>query len=152
MVGSEAVGWSMGVDATDNALCVAAAEGGLVFALADRAGLNSCVLFFLDRPGPGVERADAFALRAGLTGDDSRERIGELAVDETRLDCNFFVAGGIEDIDESRMDLGAFTDICSPLLSTCTGSAVSCAPTMGVKILSSMVAPWQWQSQSQSQS
>lgn len=41
MIGSEAAGCKIGVDATDNALCVAAAEGGLVLELAERAGLTS---------------------------------------------------------------------------------------------------------------
>ena len=98
----------MGVDATDRALCVAAAEGGLVFVLAERAGLTSWVLFFLERPGPGVERVDEFAFRCGRTGDDSRETIGEFAAEVTRLVCSFFAAaaagGGIEEVDDDEDD------------------------------------------------
>lgn len=122
----------MGVDATDKALCVAAADGGLVFALAERAGLSSWVLFFLDRPGPGVERVDVFGFGGGRTGDDSRDTIGEFAAEVTRLVCNFFAAGGIEDVDADDSRMG---------LRLSTGSAVSWVerPVMGAKDLSSMV-------------
>src|SRR5450756_16116 len=57
-VESEEAGWRVGMEAADNALCWAAAEGGFVFVLAARDGLTSWVLFFLDRPGPVVERAE----------------------------------------------------------------------------------------------
>jgi hypothetical protein len=48
-------GWRVGIGAADNALGVAAAEGGFVLALANRDGLTSCTLFFLDRPAPCAE-------------------------------------------------------------------------------------------------
>lgn len=54
--GSESAGCSLGVFTADNALWVAAAEGGLAGVLFDREGLRSCVLSFLDLPGPAVER------------------------------------------------------------------------------------------------
>lgn len=56
IVGPDSTGCSLGVCAIDNALLVAAAEGGLAGVLFGREGLRSCVLLFLDLPGPAVER------------------------------------------------------------------------------------------------
>jgi hypothetical protein len=112
-----------------------------VLVLVERDGLTSCALFFLDRPGPVVERAEAVVLRDGLLGDDSREGLGEFAADGVRFGSNFFV-GGFEDVEVSRAGLDAFAAVCSlpgaAVISV--GSAVSCvAPDMGVKGLSSMM-------------
>jgi hypothetical protein len=73
----------------------------------------------------------------GLTGDESREGLGEFAADDARLVGNFFV-----DVDESRTGLdvveGAWSLAVTAVVSL--GSAVSCvAPVMEVKGLSSMV-------------
>lgn len=129
------------MDAADNALCWAAAEGGFVLVLVERDGLTSCVLFFLDRPGPAVERAEAVVLREGLFGDDSREGFGEFAAEGVRFGSNFFV-GGTEDVEVSRAGLDVFAAVSSlpgaAVISV--GSAVSCvAPDMVVKGLSSMM-------------
>jgi hypothetical protein len=83
---------------------VAAADGGLVVVLADRGGLMSCVLFFLDRPGPAVERAEVFDLGCGRIGEDSLDGIGEFAADVFRFGWNFFVVT-MEDVDNSRTGL-----------------------------------------------
>jgi hypothetical protein len=83
---------------------VAAADGGLVVVLADRGGLMSCVLFFLDRPGPAVERAEVFDLGCGRIGEDSLDGIGEFAADGFRFGWNFFVVT-MEDVDNSRTGL-----------------------------------------------
>jgi hypothetical protein len=80
---------------------VAAADGGLVVVLADRDGLMSCVLFFLDLPGPVVERAEVFDLGGGRTGEVSLDGIGEFAADVFRFGWSFFVVV-IEDVDDSR--------------------------------------------------
>lgn len=85
IVESDVTGCKFGVVAADNALWVAAADGGLVVVLVDREGLRSCVLFFLDLPGPAVERLDVFDLFCGLIGDDSLEGTGELAADVFRF-------------------------------------------------------------------
>jgi hypothetical protein len=133
------------MDAADNALCWAAAEGGFVFVPVERDGLTSCVLFFLDRPGPGVERAETVVLRDGLFGDDSREGFGEFAAEGVRFGSNFFV-GGTEDVEVSRAGLDVFAAVCSlpgaAVISV--GSVVSCVvPDMGAKGgLRSMMDGW----------
>jgi hypothetical protein len=148
MVESEEAGWRVGIEAADNALCWAAAEGGFVLALAERDGLTSWVLFFRDRPGPVVERVEVAVLRDGRLGDDSLDGLGEFAADGVRFGSSFFV-GGMEDVEVSRAGFDVFT----PAAAGCslaggavmsTGSAVSwVAPAMGVKGLSSMtVAVW----------
>jgi hypothetical protein len=109
---SEEAGWRVGIEAADNALCWAAAEGGFVLVLVARDGLTSWELFFLDRPGPVVERADEPVLRAGRLGDDSLEGLGELAADGVRFGSSFFV-GGNEDVDVSRASFDVLADICS---------------------------------------
>jgi hypothetical protein len=103
IVGSEVAGCKDGIDAADSARRVAAAEGGLVFVLAERDGLTSCELFFLDRLGPVADRAVVvvFDLSDGRTGEDSREGFGELVADVARVVCNLFVASR-EEVDESR--------------------------------------------------
>jgi hypothetical protein len=145
IVVSEAAGWRAGMDAADNALCWAAADGGFVLVLAERDGLTSWVLFFLDRPGPVVERAEVLDLSDGLLGDDSREGFGEFAADGVRFGSNFFV-GGTEDVDVSREGLDVLAAVCSlPGAAVVSmGSAVSIvAPDMGVKGMSSMmIAVW----------
>jgi hypothetical protein len=145
IVASEEAGWRVGIEAADNALCWAAAEGGFVLVLAERDGLRSWVLFFLDRPGPAVERAEVPVLSAGRFGDDSLEGLGELAVDGVRFGSNFFV-GGIEDVDVSRAGFELLAAVWSPAGAAVmsTGSAVCCvAPEIGVKDLSSMMeAVW----------
>jgi hypothetical protein len=71
--------------------------------LGERDGLTSCALFFLDRPGP-EGRAEPTGFAVGLTGDDSREGIGEFVVDGARLGRAFFVCCcGIEEVDDSRL-------------------------------------------------
>lgn len=85
MFGSDAAGCSGGMDAVDSALCVAAAEGGCVVVLAERAGLTSFELFFLDRPGPAEERDEALVLSGGRIGDDSRDGKGEFAAEVVAL-------------------------------------------------------------------
>jgi hypothetical protein len=76
-------------------------------------------------------------LSVGLTGDESREGLGEFAAGDARLVGNFFV-----EVDESRTGLDVVEGACS-LAATAVvslGSAVSCvAPVMEVKGLSSMV-------------
>jgi hypothetical protein len=101
MVGSDATGCRAGVDATDNARCVAAAEGGFVPAVAARDGLTSCTLFFLDRPGPVDLAEEELAFSGGLTGDDSLEGDGELVADAARFGRVFFVVV-TDEVDESR--------------------------------------------------
>jgi hypothetical protein len=76
-------------------------------------------------------------LSVGLTGEESREGLGEFAADDARLVGNFFV-----DVDESRTGLDVVEGACSLAATTVVslGSAVSCvAPVMEVKGLSSMV-------------
>lgn len=128
------------MEAADNALCWAAAEGGFVFVLAERDGLRSWVLFFLDRPGPVVERAEVLVLSDGRLGDDSLDGLGELAAEGVRFGSNFFVGG----IEVSRAGFDVLATVCSlaggavPL----TASTVCwVAPVMGAKCLSSM-AVW----------
>ena len=103
MMGSEETGFKVGIAAADNAFCVAAAEVGFVVALAVRDGLTSCVLFFLDRLGP-VALAEVLDFCGGLTGDGSREGIGEFVADMDRLGSGFFVVG-IEDVVVARVVL-----------------------------------------------
>lgn len=135
IVESEAVGCRGGIDAADNARWVAAAEGGFGVEVVERAGLTSCELFFLDRPGPFDVRPEVVDFRVGLFGDASREAAGEFAADFACFVCSFFVAGS-EDVDELRVGLEAF-DVCSVMS---TGSAVSFAvPENELKDLSSMV-------------
>lgn len=102
------------MDAADNALWVAAAEGGFVIVLEDREGLTSCELFFRGRPGPagrfGFEVVD---LMFGRTGEDSREGIGEFVADGARFGCSFFVVR-VDDVEESRWPgLGVVERFCS---------------------------------------
>jgi hypothetical protein len=76
-------------------------------------------------------------LSVGLTGEESREGLGELVADDARLVGNFFV-----DVDESRSGLDVVEGACSLAVTAVVslGSAVSCvAPVMEVKGLSSMV-------------
>lgn len=87
--GSNTAGCNLGIEAADSARCCAAAEGGFVFALADRDGLTSLALFFLERPGP-ADRA-VTDLSEGRTGDDSLEGSGELFAEVARLACSLFV-------------------------------------------------------------
>jgi hypothetical protein len=149
IVDSDAAGWRVGMDAADNALFWAAAEGGFVLVLvAERDGLTSWELFFLDRPGPVVERAEVVLFSDGLLGDDSREGLGEFAADGVRFGSNFFV-GGTEDVDVSRTGLDVLAAVSSPAGAAVVsmGSAVSVgsfvAPDMGWEALSSMVvAVW----------
>ena len=146
IVESDEAGWRVGIEAADSALCWAAAEGGFVLVLAERDGLTSWVLFFLDRPGPVVERAEVPVLSDGRLGDDSRDGLGELAADGVRVGSNFFV-GGIEDVEVSRADLEIFAAAVCSLggdVVMSAGSAVSwVAPAIGWKGLSSiMVAVW----------
>jgi hypothetical protein len=132
------------MDAADNALCWAATEGGFVLVLAERDGLTSCVLFFLDRPGPVVERAEVLLFSDSLLGDDSREGLGEFDADGVRFGSDFFV-GGTDDVDVSRADLNVLAAVCSLAGAAVVsmGSAVSLvsfvALESGVKVLSSMV-------------
>lgn len=123
---SKEVGCKAGVVAADSALCWAAADGGFVLVLAERTGLTSWLLFFLDRLEP-VERADVPVLRAGRLGDDSLEGLGELAADGVRLGSSFFV-GGIEEVDVSRASFDVLTGVCSlagvAVAATLTGSVV----------------------------
>jgi hypothetical protein len=100
-VESDTAGYKLGVVAADSALCVAAAEGGLAVVLADREGLRSGVLFFLDLPGPAVERLEVFDLTCGLIGEDSLEGTGELAADVFRFGWKFFVVA-TDEFDDSR--------------------------------------------------
>jgi len=136
-VGSEAAGCSLGIAAVESALCCAAAEGGLI---AERAGLTSFALFFLDLPGPDVR--GIMDLSEGLTGDDSREGKGEFVADVARFDWSLFV-DGTEDVD--GIDAGAGADslafeVVAGVVES-IGSAVSCAVSeMDRKSLSSMVA------------
>ena len=74
--------------------------------MAGRDGLVSCVLFFLDRPGPAVEREEGFALGCGRIGEDSLEGMGEFAADVFRFGWSFFVAL-VEGVDSSRVGLAA---------------------------------------------
>lgn len=109
--------------------------------LAERDGLTSWWLFFLDRLGPVADRAAVVDLRVGLTGDGSREGLGEFAADAARLVCNFFVAGR-EEVVESRTV--AFEDMETgwslPTVEVLAGSADSWVTLeMGV-FLSSIVA------------
>jgi hypothetical protein len=123
IVVSKETGCKVGVVAADSALCWAAADGGFVLVLAERTGLTSWLLFFLDRLEP-VERADVPVLRAGRFGDDSLEGLGELAADGVRLGGSFFV-GAIEDVDVSRAGFDVLTGVCSlaGVAVTLTGSA-----------------------------
>ena len=140
---SEGTGCKLGVDAADNALWVAAADGGLVGVLVDREGLVSWVLFFLDLPGPAVERVDVLGLTCGLIGDDSLEGTGELAADVFRLSWSFFVAvvvvtDGVDGVADGGGS-GTTTDEPAAVVSS-RGSSVSCgAPEMETKALSSIV-------------
>ena len=106
---SEITGSRLGVVATDSALRVAAAEGGLGVALVDREALRSCVLFFLDLLGPAVERLDVLDLTSGLIGDDSLEGTGEVVADVWRFVWSFFTVGvdvdGVDDVDNSGTSL-----------------------------------------------
>lgn len=142
---SEEAGWRVGIEAADNALCCAAAEGGFVLVPAERDGLRSWVLFFLDRPGPAVERVEVPVFSDGRLGDDSLEGMGEVAAEGVRFGSSFFV-GGIEDVDISRAGFDVLAGVCSLAGAAVilTGSAVCwAAPVMGVKYLSSMaVAVW----------
>lgn len=70
-----------------------------MFALVDRDGMRSLALFFLDLP---VRAAVVFP--PGLTGDDSREGIGEFVADVARVGRRRFVFR--DDVDESRTSLG----------------------------------------------
>jgi hypothetical protein len=142
---SEGTGCKLGVVTADNALWVAAADGGLVGVLVDREGLVSCVLFFLDLPGPAVERVEVVGLTCGLIGDDSLEGTGELAVEVFRFDWSFFVVV-TDDVDGSRAGFGVVgggggrTMEEPAAVASSIGSAVSCgAPEMEVKALSSIV-------------
>lgn len=87
MLVSDRLGCRLGMEVADSALWVAAAEGGL---LDGRDGLTSCALFFLARPGPD-KRVERTGLVVGLTGEGSREGIGEFAADGVRLGRDFFV-------------------------------------------------------------
>lgn len=117
MTDSDKLGYNDGMDAADNALWVAAADGGFVMGLVlleEREGLTSCELFFRGRPGPagrfGLEVVD---LRFGRTGEDSREGIGEFVVDGARFGCSFFVVR-VDDVEESRWPgLGVVERFCS---------------------------------------
>jgi hypothetical protein len=74
-------------------------------------------------------------LSVGLTGDDSREGLGEFAADD-RLVGNFF-----EDVDELRtgLDVEGACSLGATVFNS-AGSAVSwVGPVMDVKGLSSMV-------------
>jgi hypothetical protein len=110
--------------------------------LAERDGLTSWELFFLDRPGPVVERAEGTLLRVGRFGDDSLEGFGELVAEGPRFGSDFFI-GGMEDVDVSRAGWDVLAAVCSLVGAAAvmsTGSAVSwLAPVMGVKRLSSIV-------------
>jgi len=146
IVESDEAGWRVGIEAADSALCWAAAEGGFVLVLAERDGLTSWVLFFLDRPGPVADRAELPVLSDGRFGDDSRDGLGEFAAEGVRFGSSFFV-GGIEDVEVSRAGFEMFgAAVCSlagdAVMST--GSVVSwVVPAIGVKDLSSMmVAVW----------
>ena len=144
IVGSEDTGCKFGVVAADSALWVAAADGGLAVAFADREGLGSCELFFLDLPGPGVERLDVFDLTCGLIGEDSLEATGELAAEGVLFGWSFF-AVVIDDVDDSRVGFAVVeedggTTIEAAAAVSSIGSAVSCgAPEMELKGLSSMM-------------
>jgi hypothetical protein len=103
MEASAATGRSVGVVTTDSALWVAAADGGLLLGvLAAREGLGSCTLFFLDLPGPAVDRVDELDLGGGLLGDDSREVRGELAAEGFLLGWSFLMAEVVEVANDSR--------------------------------------------------
>jgi len=117
--GSEVAGFRLGIEATDNARCCAAADGGLVFALVDRVGMVSFALFFLDLPV-----RVAVTLVPGLTGDDSRDAIGEFVADAARVGRSLLVFK--EDVDESRVNLGV-TEVKASL----EGSAVT---SLGSKV------------------
>ena len=145
IVDSEVEGSSFGVDAADNALWVAAAEGGFAVVPADREGLGSCELFFLDLPGPAAERLEGLLLNCGLIGDDSLERAGELVADGVRLGWGFFATAVDDDDDESRISLDVVEvsgtiDEPAAVISA-ADSAVTCgASELGVKDVLSIVA------------
>ncbi len=103
----------------------------------ERAGLTSWELFFLDRPGPFVERPEAVDFRVGLFGEASREAAGEFTADVPCLDCSFFVAGS-EVVEELREGLDAFDVLCSGVSTGCAVSFV--APETEVEVLLSMMA------------
>jgi hypothetical protein len=134
ITGSDVVGCSLGVVAADRALCCAAADGGLVL-LAEREGLTSLRLFFLDLPGPDERVAEADALTSGRTGDPSREGIGEFAAEAERfVGWSLFVVGIEDDLDvvDVGWSLGTVAVVSE-------GSEVCAEPVIEVKGLSSIV-------------
>lgn len=103
IVESDRVGCSKGVEVADNALCVAAADGGLVLMLVGaRDGLSSCTLFFLDLLGPVVRTEEALGFSGARTGEDSREAWAELVADEETRAVAVFLVGGFKAGVESR--------------------------------------------------
>lgn len=133
--GSWVVGYNLGVVAADRARCCAAAEGGLVLLLAERDGLTSLTLFFLDLPGPEGRVVDVEAFSSGRTGDPSREGIGEFAADDDRfIGWSLFVVGIEDDLDvvaagRSFVIAAAVSD----------GSEVCAEPVIDANTLSSIV-------------
>lgn len=99
MVGSERLGYKVGMDEVVSALWEAAAKGGLLaLAIDARDGLTSLELFFRDRVvvvvvvvEGRVGRIGGFCLAAGRTGEGSREGIGELVAERPLLGCSLVI-------------------------------------------------------------
>ena len=61
------------------------AESTRCWAAAEVEFVEPLALFFLDLPGPIDRLDDDVALKGGRTGDESRDGVGELVVDEASL-------------------------------------------------------------------
>lgn len=95
------------------------------------------MLLFLDRPGPG--RVDVTGLTEGLTGDDSRDGLGELVADVV-CELYTFFAEGIDDIEDLRSSVGlVLADGLDVVEFDSVGSATSGVPVREKKGLSSIL-------------
>lgn len=76
--------------------CNAALDsGGLGVVVAGREGLTSLLLFFLGLPG--LDRLEAVDFTVGLTGDDSRDALGEFVADVV-CELYSFLLVGMDDV------------------------------------------------------
>jgi hypothetical protein len=127
IVVSDTVGRSWGTVAEENGFRATAADDGIeLIALADRVGLGSWWLFFLDHP---PARLWEFDVSSDRIGEDSREGLGEFVVDVVCVLDTFFGAGN-EEFEGWVFELDGRADDwwSAVVIKVFDGSAISGAP------------------------